>query len=59
MFSSLTAKAFEGMEKLVELNITAAKASLEESIVTAKPAAVGQGPTRILLADRRASPADR
>ena len=31
IFSSLTAKAFEGMEKLVELNITAAKASLEES----------------------------
>jgi phasin family protein len=31
VFSSLTAKAFEGMEKLVELNITAAKASLEES----------------------------
>jgi len=30
-FSSLTAKAFEGVEKLVELNITAAKASLEES----------------------------
>jgi phasin family protein len=30
-FSSLTAKAFEGIEKLVELNITAAKASLEES----------------------------
>ena len=36
MFSSLTAKAFEGMEKLVELNITAAKATLEESTVTAK-----------------------
>jgi len=31
VFSSLTAKAFEGIEKLVELNITAAKASLEES----------------------------
>ena len=31
IFSSLTAKAFEGVEKLVELNITAAKASLEES----------------------------
>lgn len=36
MFSSLTAKAFEGMEKLVELNITAAKATLEESTQTAK-----------------------
>ena len=31
VFSSLTAKAFEGVEKLVELNISAAKASLEES----------------------------
>ena len=31
VFSSLTAKAFEGIEKLVELNITAAKTSLEES----------------------------
>ena len=31
IFSSLAAKAFEGVEKLVELNITAAKASLEES----------------------------
>lgn len=36
MYSSLTAKAFEGMEKLVELNITAAKATLEESTQTAK-----------------------
>jgi len=31
IFSSLTSKAFEGMEKLVELNLTAAKASLDES----------------------------
>jgi phasin family protein len=31
IFSSLTAKAFEGVEKLVDLNINAAKASLEES----------------------------
>jgi len=36
MFSSLTTKAFEGMEKLVELNLTAAKATLEESSQTAK-----------------------
>ncbi|MBC7454403.1 MAG: TIGR01841 family phasin [Massilia sp.] len=35
-FSSLTAKAFEGVEKLVELNITAAKASLEESSAAAR-----------------------
>lgn len=31
IFSALSAKAFEGMEKLIELNITAAKASLQES----------------------------
>jgi phasin family protein len=31
ILNSLTAKAFEGMEKLVELNMTAVKASLEES----------------------------
>lgn len=36
MFSSLTAKAFEGVEKLVELNITAVKASLEESTAAAR-----------------------
>jgi phasin family protein len=31
LMSSLTAKTFEGMEKLVELNITAARSSLEAS----------------------------
>ncbi len=31
LFSSLTAKTFEGMEKLVELNINAARTSLESS----------------------------
>ena len=36
IFSSLTSKAFEGVEKLIELNITAAKASLEESSITTK-----------------------
>ncbi len=36
IFSSLTAKAFEGIEKLVELNLTAAKASLEESSIATK-----------------------
>ena len=36
MFSSLTAKAFEGMEKLVELNMTATKATLEESAATTR-----------------------
>ncbi|MGZ8289967.1 MAG: TIGR01841 family phasin [Telluria sp.] len=36
MLTSLTSKAFEGMEKLVELNITAAKATLEESSQAAR-----------------------
>ena len=36
MFSSLTSKAFEGIEKIVELNLTAAKATLEESAATTK-----------------------
>ena len=36
MFSSLTNKAFEGIEKIVDLNLTAAKTSLEETSSTAK-----------------------
>ena len=36
MFSSLTSKAFAGVEKLVELNLNAAKASMEESSATSK-----------------------
>lgn len=31
LFTNFTAKAFEGVEKLVELNLTAAKASFEDS----------------------------
>lgn len=36
LVSSLTSKTFEGMEKLVDLNISAAKATLEESSATAR-----------------------
>ncbi len=36
IFSALTGKAFAGVEKLVDLNVSAAKASLEESTATAK-----------------------
>jgi phasin family protein len=36
MISSLTNKAFEGIEKIVDLNLTAAKANLEESSAAAK-----------------------
>ena len=44
IFSSLTAKAFEGVEKLVELNITAAKASLEESSNSARQLLAAKDP---------------
>jgi phasin family protein len=36
LLTSLTTKTFEGMEKLVDLNINAAKASLEESSAAAR-----------------------
>lgn len=36
MLSTLTAKTFEGMEKLVDLNINTAKAALENSSATAR-----------------------
>lgn len=36
MLTSLTDKAFESVEKVVDLNMNAAKASLEESMVAAK-----------------------
>lgn len=34
LFTDFTAKAFEGVEKLVELNVTAAKATFEDSSVS-------------------------
>ena len=36
LFSSLTQKTFEGVEKLVDLNINAARATLEESSAVAR-----------------------
>ena len=36
LITSLTGKAFESVEKLVELNLTAVKSSMEESTVNAK-----------------------
>jgi hypothetical protein len=44
LFSSLTNKAFEGVEKFVDLNITAAKASLEESSVATKQLLAAKDP---------------
>lgn len=36
LFASLTGKAFESVEKIVDLNLNVAKASLEDSSITAK-----------------------
>lgn len=36
MLNTLTTKAFEGVEKIIELNVNAARASLEESTATAQ-----------------------
>jgi len=44
LFSSLTNKAFEGIEKVVDLNLTAAKASLEESSAAAKQLLAAKDP---------------
>jgi phasin family protein len=44
IFSSLTAKAFEGMEKLIDLNLTAAKASLEESSLATRQLLAAKDP---------------
>ncbi|HEY1151688.1 MAG TPA: TIGR01841 family phasin [Pseudoduganella sp.] len=44
LFSSLTNKAFEGVEKVVDLNLTAAKASLEESSAAAKQLLAAKDP---------------
>jgi phasin family protein len=44
IFSSLTNKTFEGVEKLVDLNLTAAKASLEDTSAAAKQLLAAKDP---------------
>jgi phasin family protein len=44
MFTELTNKTFESVRKLVSLNLTAAKASLQESTVTAKQLMAAKDP---------------
>jgi len=44
LFSSLTNKAFEGVEKVVDLNLTAAKASLEETSAATKQLLAAKDP---------------
>ena len=57
IFSALTNKAFEGVEKFVELNLTAAKASLEESSATTKQLLSSKDPQEFFsLASAQAQP---
>ncbi|MBV6321368.1 MULTISPECIES: phasin family protein [Duganella] len=57
IFSALTNKAFEGVEKFVDLNLTAAKASLEESSITTKQLLSAKDPQEFFsLASAQAQP---
>ncbi|NVM75347.1 phasin family protein [Duganella sp. SG902] len=57
IFSTLTNKAFEGVEKFVDLNLTAAKASLEETSSTAKQLLAAKDPQEFFsLATAQAQP---
>lgn len=58
LMTSLTDKAFEGVEKFVELNMNAAKSSLEESTVTAKQLLAAKDPQEFFnLTSAHAQPA--
>jgi phasin family protein len=48
LLSNLTSKAFEGMEKLVELNLNTAKASLENSSATTRQLLAAKDPQEFL-----------
>lgn len=57
IFSALTNKAFEGVEKFVDLNLTAAKASLEESSITTRQLLSAKDPQEFFsLASAQAQP---
>ena len=57
IFSTLTNKAFEGVEKFVDLNLTAAKASLEESSSATKQLLAAKDPQEFFsLATAQAQP---
>ena len=45
-FFGLSGKAFEGVEKLIELNLSAAKTAMTEAAQTTQARAVRQGPAR-------------
>jgi phasin family protein len=58
MLSALTSKTFEGMEKLVDLNLTAVKATLDESSSTARQLLSAKGPQEFFaLTAAQAQPA--
>jgi phasin family protein len=48
ILTALTAKAFESMEKVVDLNLNAAKASMEDSAVAAKQLLAAKDPQEFL-----------
>ncbi|WP_034301119.1 TIGR01841 family phasin [Herbaspirillum sp. RV1423] len=57
LINALTTKTFEGVEKIIELNLNAAKASLEESSAAAKQFAAIKDPQELLaLAQSQAQP---
>lgn len=57
-FATLAAKAFESVEKVVDLNLNAAKASLEDSAVTAKQLLAAKDPQEFFsLTAAQAQPA--
>ncbi|MFZ1181046.1 MAG: TIGR01841 family phasin [Herbaspirillum sp.] len=58
LINTLTTKAFEGVEKIIELNLNAARASLEESSAAAKQFAAINDPQELLaMAQAQAQPA--
>ncbi len=61
MFTALTSKAFAGVEKLVELNLSAAKSSLEESSATTKQLLAAKDPQEFfsLTAAQAQPPAEK
>jgi phasin family protein len=57
LMTTLTSKAFEGVEKLVELNLTAVKSTLEESTNNAKQLMAAKDPQEFMtLATSQAKP---
>lgn len=58
LFTNLSSKAFESMEKVVDLNLNAAKASIEDSTATAKQLLSAKDPQEVLsLTASQAQPA--